>query len=68
LHTLKQPIYHYDLKPTNILLDENYNTFVTEYGLANYVEIMQKYDSLILILMLVKRLRCAILISLPRSN
>lgn len=36
LHTLNPPIIHRDLKSQNLLVDENFNVKVTDFGLAKF--------------------------------
>lgn len=36
LHTINPPVIHRDLKSQNLLVDENFNVKVTDFGLAKF--------------------------------
>ncbi|KAA0044606.1 hypothetical protein IC582_017237 [Cucumis melo] len=42
-HSFRPPIVHYNLKPTNILLDENFNPKISDYGLARLLTKLDKH-------------------------
>ncbi|XP_065861545.1 probably inactive leucine-rich repeat receptor-like protein kinase At3g28040 [Euphorbia lathyris] len=41
-HSLRPPIIHYNIKPSNILVDKNYNAKITDFGLARLVRKVDK--------------------------
>ncbi|XP_030974887.1 probably inactive leucine-rich repeat receptor-like protein kinase At3g28040 [Quercus lobata] len=42
-HSFRPPIIHYNLKPSNILLDENYNPKISDFGLARLLTKLEKH-------------------------
>ncbi|GAB2227880.1 hypothetical protein Droror1_Dr00009708 [Drosera rotundifolia] len=42
-HAFDPPIIHYNLKPSNILLDEKYNAKISDFAIARLVEKLDKY-------------------------
>ncbi|KAJ4957228.1 hypothetical protein NE237_014011 [Protea cynaroides] len=42
-HSFRPPIIHYDIKPRNILLDENYNPKISDFGLARLLTKLDKH-------------------------
>lgn len=42
-HSFRPPIIHYNLKPSNILLDENCNPMISDYGLARLLTKLDKH-------------------------
>lgn len=42
-HSFRPPIIHYNLKPSNILLDENYNPKISDFGLARLLTKLDKH-------------------------
>ncbi|KAF6175541.1 hypothetical protein GIB67_023061 [Kingdonia uniflora] len=42
-HTFRPPIIHYNMKPSNILLDENYNPRISDFGLAKLLTKLDKH-------------------------
>lgn len=42
-HSFRPPIIHYNLKPTNILLDHNCNPMISDYGLARLLTKLDKH-------------------------
>ncbi|KAI9194043.1 hypothetical protein LWI28_002659 [Acer negundo] len=42
-HSFRPPIIHYNIKPSNILLDENYNPKISDFGLARLVTKLDKH-------------------------
>ncbi|XP_077228021.1 uncharacterized protein LOC143861020 [Tasmannia lanceolata] len=43
LHQFRPPIIHYNIKPSNILLDENYNAMISDFGLARLLPKLDKH-------------------------
>ena len=46
LHSRENKIYHRDLKSGNILLDENYNCFICDFGMSKYNKKNNSYNNL----------------------
>ncbi|OIW17288.1 hypothetical protein TanjilG_22400 [Lupinus angustifolius] len=42
-HSYRPPIIHYNIKPSNILLDENYNPKISDFGLAQLLTKLEKH-------------------------
>ncbi|KAK9265822.1 hypothetical protein L1049_001789 [Liquidambar formosana] len=42
-HSFRPPIIHYNIKPSNILLDENCNPMISDYGLARLLTKIDKH-------------------------
>lgn len=42
-HVLRPPVVHYNVKPSNILLDENYNPKISDFGLARLLTKIDKH-------------------------
>ncbi|XVF37848.1 hypothetical protein REPUB_Repub20aG0046300 [Reevesia pubescens] len=42
-HSFRPPIIHYNIKPSNILLDENYNPKISDFGLARLLMKLEKH-------------------------
>ncbi|KAJ7979119.1 putative Receptor protein kinase [Quillaja saponaria] len=42
-HSFRPPIIHYSIKPSNILLDENYNPKISDFGLVRLLQKMDKH-------------------------
>ena len=42
-HSFRPPIIHYNLKPSNILLDENCNPMISDYGIARLLTTLDKH-------------------------
>lgn len=42
-HSFQPPIIHYSLKPSNVLLDTNYNAALSDYGLAKLLTKLDKH-------------------------
>ncbi|KAK7273133.1 hypothetical protein RIF29_14179 [Crotalaria pallida] len=42
-HSYRPPIIHYNIKPSNILLDENYNPKISDFGLARLLTKLDKH-------------------------
>ncbi|MBA0858577.1 hypothetical protein Goshw_028327 [Gossypium schwendimanii] len=42
-HSLRPPVIHYNIKPSNILLDENYNPKISDFGLARLLTKLEKH-------------------------
>ncbi|KAJ0035005.1 hypothetical protein Pint_25636 [Pistacia integerrima] len=43
LHHFRPPIIHYNIKPSNILLDENFNPQISDFGLARLLTKLDKH-------------------------
>ncbi|XP_039050823.1 probably inactive leucine-rich repeat receptor-like protein kinase At3g28040 [Hibiscus syriacus] len=42
-HSFRPPIIHYNIKPSNILLDEDYNPKISDFGLARLLTKLEKH-------------------------
>jgi serine/threonine protein kinase len=42
-HSFRPPIIHYNIKPSNILLDENHNPKISDFGLARLLTKLDKH-------------------------
>ncbi|XP_019452128.1 PREDICTED: probably inactive leucine-rich repeat receptor-like protein kinase At3g28040 [Lupinus angustifolius] len=42
-HSYRPPIIHYNIKPTNILLDENHNPKISDFGLSRLLTKLDKH-------------------------
>ncbi|KAJ9186925.1 hypothetical protein P3X46_002442 [Hevea brasiliensis] len=42
-HSFRPPIIHYSIKPSNILLDQNYNPKISDFGLARLLTKLDKH-------------------------
>ncbi|EXC14270.1 Probably inactive leucine-rich repeat receptor-like protein kinase [Morus notabilis] len=42
-HSIRPPIVHYNLKPSNILLDENFNPRISDFGLSRLLTKLDKH-------------------------
>ncbi|KAH9620752.1 hypothetical protein KSS87_005777 [Heliosperma pusillum] len=44
-HSCHPPMIHYNLKPSNVLLDENYNAKISDFGLVRFLTKLEKNTS-----------------------
>uniref|UniRef100_A0A5B6ZNI5 Protein kinase domain-containing protein n=1 Tax=Davidia involucrata TaxID=16924 RepID=A0A5B6ZNI5_DAVIN len=42
-HSFRPPIVHYNIKPSNILLDENFNPMISDFGLSRLLTKLEKH-------------------------